>query len=100
MPVLVGTSGWQYRDWRGVLYPPGVPQRAWLDVPLRRSVDGFGPADCRPESEAIGLLWLGATSRPWHEAANGSRFRSPSGQGWRKLPCADGADPASPRPIS
>ena len=31
MPVLVGTSGWQYRDWRGVLYPPGVPQRAWLE---------------------------------------------------------------------
>jgi uncharacterized protein YecE (DUF72 family) len=30
MPVLVGTSGWQYRDWRGPLYPPGVPQRLWL----------------------------------------------------------------------
>jgi len=31
MPILVGTSGWQYRDWRGVLYPPGVPQRSWLE---------------------------------------------------------------------
>jgi uncharacterized protein YecE (DUF72 family) len=31
MPVLVGTSGWQYRDWRGVLYPPGVAQRRWLE---------------------------------------------------------------------
>jgi uncharacterized protein YecE (DUF72 family) len=31
MPVLVGTSGWQYSDWRGVLYPDGVPQRAWLE---------------------------------------------------------------------
>jgi uncharacterized protein YecE (DUF72 family) len=31
MPVLVGTSGWQYRDWRGVLYPGGVPQRQWLE---------------------------------------------------------------------
>ena len=31
MPVLVGTSGWQYRDWRGVLYPAGVPQRQWLE---------------------------------------------------------------------
>jgi uncharacterized protein YecE (DUF72 family) len=29
--VLVGTSGWQYADWRGVLYPPGVPQRRWLE---------------------------------------------------------------------
>jgi uncharacterized protein YecE (DUF72 family) len=31
MPVLVGTSGWQYRDWRGGLYPPGLPQRLWLE---------------------------------------------------------------------
>jgi uncharacterized protein YecE (DUF72 family) len=31
VPVLVGTSGWQYRDWRGVLYPPDRPQRLWLE---------------------------------------------------------------------
>ena len=31
MPVLVGTSGWQYRHWRGVFYPPEVPQRQWLE---------------------------------------------------------------------
>lgn len=31
MPLLVGTSGWRYRDWRGVLYPPRVPQRLWLE---------------------------------------------------------------------
>ncbi len=31
MPVLVGTSGWQYRDWRGLLYPDGLPQRRWLE---------------------------------------------------------------------
>jgi uncharacterized protein YecE (DUF72 family) len=31
MPVLVGTSGWQYRDWRGRFYPPRVPQRLWLE---------------------------------------------------------------------
>jgi len=31
MPVLVGTSGWQYRDWRGLLYPPGLPQHGWLE---------------------------------------------------------------------
>lgn len=30
MTLLVGTSGWQYRDWRGGLYPDGMPQRAWL----------------------------------------------------------------------
>ena len=31
MPVLVGTSGWQYRDWRGRFYPPTLPQRLWLE---------------------------------------------------------------------
>src|ERR1700690_4279658 len=31
MPVLIGTSGWQYRDWRGGLYPGGVAQRRWLE---------------------------------------------------------------------
>jgi uncharacterized protein YecE (DUF72 family) len=28
--LRIGTSGWQYADWRGVLYPDGLPQRAWL----------------------------------------------------------------------
>src|SRR5258708_35557554 len=31
MPMKIGTSGWQYRDWRGGLYPLGVPQRRWLE---------------------------------------------------------------------
>jgi len=31
MPVLVGTSGWQYRHWRGGFYPLDVPQRRWLE---------------------------------------------------------------------
>ncbi|MFD8302310.1 DUF72 domain-containing protein [Streptomyces sp. NPDC059690] len=31
MTLLVGTSGWQYRDWRGVLYPAGCPTRLWLE---------------------------------------------------------------------
>jgi len=29
--VTTGTSGWQYRDWRGAFYPPQVPQRRWLE---------------------------------------------------------------------
>jgi len=28
--IFVGTSGWQYRDWRGPFYPPKLPQREWL----------------------------------------------------------------------
>jgi uncharacterized protein YecE (DUF72 family) len=29
--VVIGTSGWQYRDWRGRFYPPVLPQRLWLE---------------------------------------------------------------------
>lgn len=28
--LYVGTSGWQYRDWRFSFYPKGVAQRRWL----------------------------------------------------------------------
>jgi uncharacterized protein YecE (DUF72 family) len=30
-PVWVGCSGWNYRDWRGPFYPPGVPASRWLE---------------------------------------------------------------------
>ncbi|HWT07253.1 MAG TPA: DUF72 domain-containing protein [Xanthomonadales bacterium] len=29
-PVLIGTSGWTYRDWRGRFYPQKLAQREWL----------------------------------------------------------------------
>lgn len=31
MTVHVGTSGWQYSDWRGVFYPERLPQARWLE---------------------------------------------------------------------
>jgi len=31
MTVWIGTSGWQYRDWRERFYPTSLPQRAWLE---------------------------------------------------------------------
>jgi uncharacterized protein YecE (DUF72 family) len=30
VPLRIGTSGWQYADWRGVLYPDKLPTRSWL----------------------------------------------------------------------
>ena len=63
----VGTSGWSYRHWRGVFYPPGLPANRWLDfycrhfdtvevnfsfyrLPTRQSFEGWRtrtPADFR-----------------------------------------------------
>lgn len=31
MPVWIGTSGWQYRDWRGAFYPEKLAQKGWLE---------------------------------------------------------------------
>ncbi|QIS10071.1 DUF72 domain-containing protein [Nocardia arthritidis] len=31
MAIFIGTSGWQYADWRTVFYPKGVAQRRWLE---------------------------------------------------------------------
>lgn len=39
--VRLGCSGWVYSDWRGVLYPQGVSQRAWL----RRYAEEFNTVE-------------------------------------------------------
>ena len=41
MPLLVGTSGWQYRDWRGEFYPAGLPTSRWLEF----YADRFGAVE-------------------------------------------------------
>jgi uncharacterized protein YecE (DUF72 family) len=33
--VRIGTSGWNYRHWRGVFYPPGLPTARWLEFYAR-----------------------------------------------------------------
>jgi uncharacterized protein YecE (DUF72 family) len=35
-PSRVGCSGWNYRDWRGDLYPAGTPARRWLETYAER----------------------------------------------------------------
>ena len=29
--MRVGCSGWNYSEWRGLVYPEGLPQRLWLE---------------------------------------------------------------------
>jgi uncharacterized protein YecE (DUF72 family) len=36
MTTWIGTSGWQYDDWRGPFYPARLPQRAWLEAYAER----------------------------------------------------------------
>jgi uncharacterized protein YecE (DUF72 family) len=34
--IFVGTSGWQYDDWRGTFYPKSLPKARWLEHYARR----------------------------------------------------------------
>lgn len=50
--IRVGTSGYQYRHWRGVLYPEGLPQRRWL--PRYAGVGGHAVHDALALLELVG----------------------------------------------
>lgn len=77
MPVLVGTSGWQYRDWRGGFYPPDVPQRRWLEYYAGR----FGTVESNasfyrlPARETFGQ-WGARTPEGFVMAVKASRYLS------------------------
>lgn len=59
--MRIGTSGWQYADWRGVLYPHGVPQRRWL----HRYADTFTTVE---NNNAFYRLPARGTFEQWRDA--------------------------------
>ncbi|HWS89688.1 MAG TPA: DUF72 domain-containing protein [Pyrinomonadaceae bacterium] len=68
MSIHVGTSGWSYRHWEGVLYPPGLEPRERL---------GF-------YARAFGTVEVNSTFYRWPRAATFARWRdaSPGGFVW------------------
>jgi uncharacterized protein YecE (DUF72 family) len=75
MPVLVGTSGWQYHDWRGVLYPPGLAQRRWLEYYASQyaTVENNGAFYRLPAPETF-AAWRGRTPEGFMMAVKASRY--------------------------
>jgi uncharacterized protein YecE (DUF72 family) len=75
MPVLVGTSGWQYRDWRGVLYPAGLAQRRWLEryAALYATVENNGSFYRLPSSQTF-ADWRSRTPEGFLMAVKASRY--------------------------
>ena len=73
--LIVGTSGYHYADWRGVLYPPGLPQRSWLSYYAQHfSALELNATFYRlPSTEAVDG-WRDATPEHFLFAAKGSRF--------------------------
>jgi uncharacterized protein YecE (DUF72 family) len=75
MAVLIGTSGWQYRDWRGVLYPPGLAERGWLEHYARRyrTVENNGTFYRLP-SPATFAAWRARTPEGFIMTVKASRY--------------------------
>ncbi|MFF8602794.1 DUF72 domain-containing protein [Streptomyces sp. NPDC015232] len=75
MAVYVGTSGWQYRDWRGVLYPEGVPQRRWLEEYARHfAVVENNNAFYRLPERSVFADWRERTPEGFVMAVKASRY--------------------------
>jgi len=75
MPVLVGTSGWQYRHWRDAFYPAGVPQRLWLEFYAGRfpTVENNGAFYRLPARETF-AQWRARTPEGFVMAVKASRY--------------------------
>ena len=75
MPILVGTSGWQYRHWRHVLYPADVPQKRWLEHYAERfaTVENDGTFYRLPARETF-ADWQARTPDDFVMAIKASRY--------------------------
>jgi uncharacterized protein YecE (DUF72 family) len=101
MAVLIGTSGWQYKDWRGGLYPAGVAQRRWLEhyATQYRTVENNGTFYRLPARETF-EGWRERTPDDFVMAVKASRYlthvrklRDPAEPVARLLAAASGLGP-------
>ena len=74
-PALIGCSGWNYRDWRGRLYPEREPQRRWLELYAERfdTVEINATFYRLPTREAV-ARWVEQTPSSFVFAVKVSRY--------------------------
>jgi uncharacterized protein YecE (DUF72 family) len=71
----VGTSGWNYADWRGRFYPRGLPPRRWLEHYSRRfDTVEVNATFYRLASRAAVASWVNQTPPEFQFAVKASRF--------------------------
>ena len=75
MSVVIGTSGWQYADWRGRLYPGSLAQKDWLTYYSDRfqSVEVNNVFYRLPERETF-ERWAAATPGDFVFSLKASRY--------------------------
>ena len=75
MTVVIGTSGWQYRDWRGRFYPQRLAQRLWLEHYCRyfETVESNAAFYRLPELDTF-VSWRERTPPGFRWAVKASRY--------------------------
>jgi uncharacterized protein YecE (DUF72 family) len=75
MAFLIGTSGWHYRDWKGRLYPAGLPASRWLEHYAARfvTVESNSAFYRLPEVSTF-AGWAAATPGDFVMAVKASRY--------------------------
>ena len=75
MPLIVGTSGWQYRDWRGAFYPEQLPVSQWLEhyATLFPTVENNGTFYRLPVAGTV-ASWRARTPAGFVMAVKASRY--------------------------
>jgi uncharacterized protein YecE (DUF72 family) len=73
--VHIGCSGWNYKSWRGEIYPPGLPTQRWLE----RYAELFGTVEVnttfyRLISRDAVQRWVQQTPQDFSFAVKGSRY--------------------------
>jgi uncharacterized protein YecE (DUF72 family) len=73
--LRVGTSGWQYDDWRPTVYPPGLGQSRWLTryAELFDTVEVNGTFYRLPSITTV-QRWAAATPPDFRFAVKASRY--------------------------
>jgi uncharacterized protein YecE (DUF72 family) len=73
--IRIGCSGWNYDDWRGRLYPRGLPRRRWLEVYAERfdTVEVNTTFYRLPKREAV-AAWAAQTPAGFQFAVKASRY--------------------------
>jgi uncharacterized protein YecE (DUF72 family) len=77
VPVLIGTSGWQYAHWTRVFYPADLPQRRWLEhhAALFQTVE-VNNAFYRLPERRVFEQWAARTPADYVITVKASRFLS------------------------
>ena len=85
--VRIGTSGWQYRDWRGTFYEASVPMSHWLEAYSQTfgTVEANGTFYRLPKKETF-ENWQARTPSAFEFAVKASRFLTHV----RRLPGTEG----------